>query len=243
MRYRLAIAAFSVALLMTPAWGGMRGGSRAFGSGSRGGFSSRGVGGMHGGFGHASRFNGSRFAGSRFGGPRFVGPRFHGRFNGFVRRGPFFHHRRFFGPGPFFYPSFYGGFSYYGGDSYPIVAEPPPAYYPAYRDGADDYDQRQLSSEVDRLSDEVERLREEREARADVPRPPRKTQQETTPPTATVLVFKDKHTQEVQNYAIVGPTLWVFNESRATKVPLASLDVDATTDANDERGVDFQVPK
>jgi hypothetical protein len=57
-----------------------------------------------------------------------------------------------------------------------------------------------------------------------------------------VLVFTDKHTQEVENYAIVGQTLWVFSELRATKIPLSSLDLDATTKANEERGVDFHVP-
>ena len=60
--------------------------------------------------------------------------------------------------------------------------------------------------------------------------------------TPTLLVFLDKHTQEVQNYAVVGGTLWIFGEQRATKLPLAWLDVDATIKANDERGVDFRLP-
>ena len=57
-----------------------------------------------------------------------------------------------------------------------------------------------------------------------------------------MLVFRDKHTQEVQNYAIVGGTLWIFSEQRATKFPLSWLDIEATTRANDDRGVNFQVP-
>ena len=61
--------------------------------------------------------------------------------------------------------------------------------------------------------------------------------------TPTLLVFLDKHTQEVQNYAIVGGTLWIFSEQRATKLPLSWLDLEATTKANDDRGVDFQIPK
>ena len=61
--------------------------------------------------------------------------------------------------------------------------------------------------------------------------------------TPTLLVFRDKHTQEVQNYAIVGGTVWIFSEQRATKLPLSWLDIEATTKANDDRGVDFQVPK
>ena len=59
--------------------------------------------------------------------------------------------------------------------------------------------------------------------------------------TPTLLVFRDKHTQEVQNYAIVGGTVWIFSEQRATKLPLSWLDIEATAKANEDRGVNFQV--
>ena len=59
---------------------------------------------------------------------------------------------------------------------------------------------------------------------------------------ATVLVFRDQHKQEVQNYAIVGQTLWAFGSSRTQKIPLTDLDLPATVKANDDRGVDFRVP-
>jgi hypothetical protein len=58
----------------------------------------------------------------------------------------------------------------------------------------------------------------------------------------TELVFRDKHTEEVQNYAIVGQTLWVLSVQRARKIPLAELDIPATKKANDDRGVEFQLP-
>jgi hypothetical protein len=59
----------------------------------------------------------------------------------------------------------------------------------------------------------------------------------------TVLVFRDQHKQEVQNYAIVGQTLWIFAPQRTQKVALSDLDLDATHKANDDRGVDFRVPR
>jgi len=59
---------------------------------------------------------------------------------------------------------------------------------------------------------------------------------------ATVLVFRDQRKQEVQNYAIVGQTLWNFAPQHTQKIPLSDLDLPATTKANDERGVDFRVP-
>jgi hypothetical protein len=59
---------------------------------------------------------------------------------------------------------------------------------------------------------------------------------------ATVLVFRDQHTREIQNYAIVGQTLWDFSGARKEKIPLADLDIAATEKANDDRGVTFRVP-
>lgn len=66
--------------------------------------------------------------------------------------------------------------------------------------------------------------------------------EEVVPQPATVLVFKDGHRAEVQNYAIVGDTLFDFADGRAHKILLADLDLPATRKANDARGVDFQVP-
>jgi len=57
----------------------------------------------------------------------------------------------------------------------------------------------------------------------------------------TVLVYKDKHKEEIANFAIVGDSLYDFTNGRR-KVALADLDVPATMKANDERGVDFQLP-
>jgi hypothetical protein len=62
------------------------------------------------------------------------------------------------------------------------------------------------------------------------------------PEPATVLVFRDQRKQEVQNYAIVGQTLWSFSGQRTQKIPIADLDLAATAKANDERGVNFKVP-
>ncbi len=58
----------------------------------------------------------------------------------------------------------------------------------------------------------------------------------------TVLVFRDQRQQEIQNYAIVGQTLWNFTPGRTQKIPLSNLDLAATAKANDDRGVTFRVP-
>ncbi len=66
--------------------------------------------------------------------------------------------------------------------------------------------------------------------------------QETKPGVPTILVFRDGHQQEVTNYAIMGQTVYVF-DNRTKKIALADLDVPATVKANDDQGVEFQVPK
>ena len=58
----------------------------------------------------------------------------------------------------------------------------------------------------------------------------------------TVLVFKDGHHIEVQNYAIVGNQLYDMTAGRAHKILLADLDIPATTKQNDDRGIDFHLP-
>jgi hypothetical protein len=74
------------------------------------------------------------------------------------------------------------------------------------------------------------------------PSPPPPAPQEVKPGVPTVLVFRDGHTQEVTNYAIMGPTVYVFDKL-PKKIALADLDVPATVKANDDQGVEFQVPK
>ncbi len=58
----------------------------------------------------------------------------------------------------------------------------------------------------------------------------------------TILVFRDKHQEEVENYAIVGDTLWNFAPQHTQKISLADLDLAATQKANEDRGTTFRVP-
>ena len=126
---------------------------------------------------------------------------------------------------------------------YPVYTAPP--YYPVAEQTPAAVADREsdLTREVDRLRDEVERLREEQVSREEArqaalqPRPPVEDKTATT-----ILVFRDGRRSEVQNYAIVGQTLWVFSEQRARKVPVSDLDVNATKKVNADRGVEFRPP-
>jgi hypothetical protein len=236
----LAIAALGAGLLGMPAWAQRRGGA-SFGMAGRAGygragFVARGPAAMHRGpsFGVAPR--GSVHFGASFHRPVFAPNRFH--------------HRRFFRG----YRSFYPGYSalylnpgYYGYADYYYPDYGYTSSYQSYAASPDYSGQinQMQQDEIDRLEDEVERLREEREAqesaRLNPPRPEVPAKAEPQP--ATVLVFRDQHTQDVQNYAIVGKTLWVFTEQRASKIPLASLDLPATQKTNEDHGVDFRLPQ
>lgn len=76
--------------------------------------------------------------------------------------------------------------------------------------------------------------------------PPAPPAQQTPPPepteaVATTLIFRDGHRLEVRNYAIMGNTLFILSPERR-KIPLSDLNLQATTQENDDRGVEFRVP-
>ena len=71
---------------------------------------------------------------------------------------------------------------------------------------------------------------------------PSEPEEPVTAQPSTVLIFKDGHQSDVINYAIVGDTLFDFGAGRTHKILLADLDLAATRKANDDHGVDFQIP-
>ena len=79
--------------------------------------------------------------------------------------------------------------------------------------------------------------------RSAMPAPTGITSAAQPPVDPTVLVFRDGHQQEVRNYAIVGDTLYDIGGSTAKKIKLGDLDLEKTAQVNDQRGVDFQLPR
>jgi hypothetical protein len=145
-----------------------------------------------------------------------------------------------FGSGWLWVPGW--GFSAgFDGSSDPPPTDPASAFVSPGNSSAFAQNSQIQQDEIDRLSQEVDRLRERESREAETA--PSQTQPMAQIHAETVLVFRDKHTEEIQNYAIVGNTLWVFTELRARKIAIANLDVPATTRANEDRGTDFQLPK
>ena len=73
------------------------------------------------------------------------------------------------------------------------------------------------------------------------PEPPAPPPADVKPGDPTVLVFRNGKQQEVTNYAIMGDSLYVFDQARK-KIALADLDIPATVKANNDRGVEFNLP-
>ena len=249
--------------------GGFGGGGHAgFSGGHSGGVGSGSFGGGHfsGGTRGASSFSGPLSGASRgFGSRGFSSRGFTSRN---FSRGPFLHNgfrgnrfgrERFRSYG--FRNNCYGygcGWGY--GYGYPWWGS---AYYDPWwwwnqddRDFDNDYyGQYDTANQMNEQSLEQQRMLRQEEADGDqdayAPRAPERRSMDPAPSAQpqggpiippTVLVFRDQHREETQNYAIVGQTLWNFSPQRTEKIALANLDLPATEKANEDRGVTFRIP-
>ena len=191
-----------------------------------------------GGFASGRINRGSFFRTRDFGG-RFHDRDFDDRFHHHHFDHPFFYAFPYYYSGGYFDPYYDQYFNpYYSFGSY---SYDPTAGTSSYTD---------LSSEIGNLDAQVQELRDENDSlRSDIDESRRPPSQPTVGPSIsssneppTVLVFKDGHRLEVQNYAVVGQTLWILSDARANKVPLADLDLNQTIKTNNERGVEFLGP-
>lgn len=186
-----------------------------------------------------------------------------GFYGGFHFGGHFYPHRHFYGYPAYYYPYYAYAYPYYAYPSYGVGV-----YGDYSSNSADSTYMQQLSNQVNSLSAEMQQLRDENDnlrdyiaersapvaipdrrippsvaapLQPDQPATQRQTQQEK-PSIPTVLAFKDGHTVDAPNYAIVDNTIWVLTGKRATKVPLSQLDLEKTRQLNEQRGIEFAAP-
>jgi hypothetical protein len=237
---RLASLAVLLLLAASVPLQAQRGGGGHASAGGHGGFSGHASFGAHSSGSFAGSHTGSAFA-SRSSARSFSRPLSSRALNSrnfnrsgnlrirtFPRRNNCFGFRCGFGFG---YPYLYGGIDPYWWDSDSSYDQ-------------DQQDQIGLANEMNAQSLDEQRMRDQNDqdiyARRDPPPPHQK--ERTDPDPATLLIFRDQHKLEIQNYAIVGQTLWNFSPQRTQKIPLSSLDLPATEKANEDRGVDFHLP-
>lgn len=158
---------------------------------------------------------------------------------------PFYCTRRPVRSGSFGSFASFGAYPFY---SYPLISDyssedySDAAVQQIARQTAQDSD---LTAQIEQLREELQQLRQQQSSPAAAAAPasvPVQTAKAEEPPTPTTLVFRDGRRSKVENYAIVGNTLWVFSEQRRKKIPIAELDVKATQQANADQGVDFVLP-
>lgn len=181
------------------------------------------------------------------------------------RFGPRDHRRNVIVPVPLFYPIYYGE----GNVADPYVPAPTdPAAQSAEEQAAresgatreDELRQAYLEGAREALaqernnsrytrpnSDSADRMRDRSQVSEEPPRRSRPAEASEPPkddnaPT-TVFIFKDGHKLETKNFAIMGSTLYDLSSGAVKKVQLAELDKDATTKANDDRGIQVKLPQ
>jgi hypothetical protein len=257
MNRPLLIAAFALLVVAVPLsaqhGGGHAGGGHA---GFGGGFSGHGSFGSGGFAGHAGSTH--AFSGARSGGfaGHPVGPRYYGRNSAFGRFG---HNHSGVGVRIRSYPYYgyncWGGYCGYGGYyGYPYLGGGVDPYW--WWDNGDNNSDAGANQAApygydDGLANQMQQQgipsrpapdAGDQEYARSTPPAPLQQQEHTQSPPATVLVFRDQHQEQVQNYAIVGQTLWNFTPGKTQKIPLSDLDLPATQKANDAQGVEFRLP-
>ncbi len=168
------------------------------------------------------------------------GPSRPGGHNGFFNSpGPRPHHRPY---GSAYYPVWGGYYAYpildYG--DYSDQNDPGPADYAdqdEYRGGPTIFDRRG-DGQYPPPGTVSEPAPTQIAAAAPAPEP-----EEVSNQPKTVLVFRDGHQSEIDNYAIVGSTLYDLSGGQRHRISLDDLNLRATAQQNDDRGVDFQLPQ
>lgn len=268
MRRLIFITAFAL-LPAVPLWAQRGGGHGGGGHSGFGGGGHAGFAGGHGGFGggHGGHAGGGHFSGGMRGGfshgfnrpsrPGFSrAPYLHNGFHNGARNS--FHERHRGDRDDFHFVlrtsncfgfACRGGFPWWGWGYDPWLWN----WWDDHSSYNDDYNENlAIANQMNQQSLEQQRMLRQEEADGDqdaYSRPSsasNSNSNEKDPPDpilpATVLVFRDQRQQEINNYAIVGQTLWNFAPQHTQKIPLADLDLAATEKANDDRGVTFRVP-
>jgi hypothetical protein len=168
-------------------------------------------------------------------GPRGFAPRAGGQFQS-VPRHDRNHHRDSQFLYPYYYP--YYGSDYGDPDSYGMDSGQNSESDSDYQGGPTIFDRRGRGAEdyVPPVKDTAPPQPSQTQTPSSEPPAPE------TPQVPTVLVFKDGHQSEVENYAIFGQTLFDLTPGHRRKIALADLDLVATEKQNDDRGVTFQLP-
>jgi hypothetical protein len=153
----------------------------------------------------------------------------------------FFRNSAFFGgfPNSSYYGYPFGGYSGYIGlpfGAYPSLYAQDQSYPQQAGQTENAYEIAALAQRVEVLNNKLDRFlsaKEDSSHQTIIREAPRESGEQSNP----ILVFRDKHIEQVKNYAVVDNILWIFDARSARKVPLSDLNLDATIKLNAERGI------
>lgn len=141
-----------------------------------------------------------------------------------------------------FFPAVGGVYAVPYAVPYPVAVEPSAdevADEEDYRGGPTIFDRRGSSERLRPRQEYAESPSQDYESKdSAAPGPPEAPADEPQ----TVLVFKDGHQDEIQNYAVVGEMLYDLSPGHRRRIALADLDLATTVKLNDDRGIDFRLP-
>ena len=130
---------------------------------------------------------------------------------------------------PYYYPFLgYGDNGYASGGYNDPSADDAAAENTMMAEGA-------LGAQIQRLSDEVHQLRDSQQRGA----APTEDVQSTPPAPPVTLVLRDGQRIQVQNYAVMDQTFWDFTKEPGRKIPMASIDLNASARATQAGGGEF----
>lgn len=177
------------------------------------------------------------------GGPSFPANRGYVNNGGYVNNQRYVHNdlRRPYRALPYAYVAapFYYPFFDWGGDYSNQTAAPPPAPEDLNNYGPDPATEAMLRNQA-ALGEQVQRLTDQMNNLMSGPQAAQPPQEPAPPPIPLTVVLRDGQHLTVQNYAITGNTLWDFTgNGAARKIPVANIDVAASSKATEANGGEF----
>jgi len=96
-----------------------------------------------------------------------------------------------------------------------------------------------LSEQIQKLSAQVEQLRSEQQQTATAPVAAQQVPRDAPPVAPITVILRDGQCLQVASYAVMNQVFWDFSQQPARRIPVANIDVAASTKATEATGAEF----
>jgi len=129
-------------------------------------------------------------------------------------------------------------FYYSYGDYGSSIFDTPPPVDPGMSADAD-FTANLLSEQIQKLSAQVEQLRSEQQQTATAPVAAQQVPRDAPPVAPITVILRDGQCLQVASYAVMNQVFWDFSQQPARRIPVANIDVAASTKATEATGAEF----